>query len=199
MSAPHPVRVALVGFTGTGKSTIAAGLIEELRRRGQQARLIKLAAPLYRLQQVYYREAGVALAPERQDQELMAEIATRLRSISPAALLDHFLATLATTPPDTAVVNDDLRVLEPDATGMVTAGFRLIRLICPDDIRRARLAGRDDRSTLDEPALFGPLMSRIPTELTLTTHTATPTETVHRVLDHLRDRHTTASEVSGRA
>lgn len=197
MNASQAVRVALVGFTGAGKSTIAAGLINELRRRGQQARLVKLAAPLYRLQQVYYREAGVDLAPGTQDQELMAEIATRLRSISPRALLDQFLATLATTPSDAAVVNDDLRVPEPDATGLQAAGFCLIRLECPDGIRRARLAGRDDRSILDEPAVFGPLMSRIPAELTLGTHTATPTETVDRVLDHLRKRHTTPMEVSG--
>jgi hypothetical protein len=199
MSALHPVRVALMGFTGTGKSTIAASLINELRRCGQQAQLVKLAAPLYRLQQAYYREAGVELAPGTQDQELMAEIATRLRSIAPGALLDQFLATLATTPPGTAIVNDDLRVPEPDATGLRTAGFCLIRLECPDDIRRARLASRDDQSTLDEPAVFGPLMSRIPTELTLTTHLTTPTETVHRVLDHLRKRHITPMEVSGHA
>lgn len=198
MSPAYAPRVALVGFTGIGKSTIATGLIDELRRRGQPAQLIKLAAPLYRLQQIYYREAGVDLVPGLQDQELMAEIATRLRSISPRALLDQFLATLAATPLDTAIVNDDLRVPTPDATGLGAAGFCLIRLECPDDIRRARLADRDDQSTLDEPAVFGPLISRIPTELTLNTHTATPTETVHHVLNHLRERHTT-TEVSGRA
>lgn len=199
MSALHALRIALVGFTGTGKSTIAAGLIEELRRPGQPAQLVKLAAPLYRLQQIYYREAGVDLAPGTQDQELMAEIATRLRRISPSALLDQFLATLAATPPGTAIVNDDLRVPEPDATGLRAAGFCLIRLECPDGIRRARLAGRDDRSTLDEPTVFGPLMSQIPTELTLNTHTATPTETVHRVLNHLRTRHPAAMGVSNHA
>jgi hypothetical protein len=199
MSALQPVRVALMGFTGTGKSTIAAGLINELRRRSQQAQLVKLAAPLYCLQQAYYREAGVDLDPGTQDQELMAEIATRLRSISPDALLNQFLATLAATPPGTAIVNDDLRVPEPDATGLRAAGFCLIRLECPDEVRRARLAGREDRSTLDEPAVFGPLMSQIPTELTLNTHLPTPTETVHRVLDHLCKRHTTPMEVSGHA
>jgi cytidine deaminase len=196
MSAP---RIALVGFTGTGKTTIAAKLIEELRHCGQPTQLLKLAAPLYRLQQAYYREAGVDLAPGAQDQELMAEIATRLRKISPGVLLDQFLSTLTATSPGTAIVNDDLRVPEPDATGLRAAGFCVIRLECPDDIRRTRLAGRNDRSTLDEPTIFGPLISRIPTELILNTHTATPTETVHRVLTYLRERHTAAMEVSGRA
>lgn len=198
MSTVQTPRIALVGFTGTGKSTIADGLIEELHRRGRPARLLKLAAPLYRLQQVYYREAGVALALGTQDQELMAEIAARLRTMAPRALLDQFLAALAAYP-DTAIVNDDLRVPEPDAAGLRTAGFCLIRLECPDDIRRARLAGRHDRSTLDDPAIFGPQMSRIPTELTLNTHTATPIESVHRVLDHLSARHTTATEANSHA
>lgn len=188
MSARLGARVALVGFTGTGKSTIAASLIGALRRSGLSAQLVKLAAPLYRLQQSYYHEAGVSLAPGTQDQELMAEIAARLRRISPDALLKQFLTTIAALPPETAIVNDDLRVPDPDATGLCSAGFCLIRLECPDEIRRARLAGRSDRSVLDEPIVFGPLMSRIPTELTINTHNATPPETVHSVLDHLRKR-----------
>jgi hypothetical protein len=199
MSASQAVRVALVGFSGTGKSTIAAGLINELRCRGQQAQLVKLAAPLYRLQQIYYDEAGVSLAPGAQDQELMAEVATRLRRISPDALLKQFLATLAATPSDTAIVNDDLRVPDPDATGLRSAGFCLIRLECPDDIRRARLIDRNDRSTLNEPTVFGPAMSRIPTDLTLNTHLTTPRDAVHHVLDHLHERHTAAMEVTNHA
>lgn len=199
MSAPPAARVALVGFTGTGKSTIAAALIRELGRLGRPAKLIKLAEPLYRLQHSYYREAGVHLAPGTQDQELMAEIATRLRAITPDALLNSFLAALAATPPGTAIVNDDLRVPEPDTTGLRSVGFCLIRLECPDDIRRERLLGRGDSSTVDEPTVFGPTMSRIPTELSLDTHDTSPTETVHRVLQHLRERHTAAVEVNGRA
>jgi hypothetical protein len=199
MSALLGARVALVGFTGTGKSTIAACLIDELHRRGLPAQLVKLAAPLYRLQQIYYHEARVSLASETQDQGLMAEIAARLRRISPDALLNQFLATLAAAPPDTTIVNDDLRVPDPDAIGLRSAGFCLIRLECPDEIRCARLAGRSDRSILDEPAIFGPMMKRIPTELTLNTHIATPVEMVHRVLDHLRERHKSAQGVAGNA
>jgi hypothetical protein len=192
-------RLALVGFTGTGKTTIATGLLDELDRRGQPAQLVKLAAPLYRLQHIYYSEAGISLPPGIQDQELMAEIATRLRRISPDALLKQFLTTLAKLPPDTAIVNDDLRVPDPDAAGLRSAGFCLIRLECPDEVRRARLAGRSDHSIIDEPAVFGPMMTQIPTELTINTHTATPAEAVHRVLDHLRKRHPASLEVTDSA
>lgn len=99
MTAPLGARVALVGYTGTGKTTIATGLLHELRRHGQPAQLVKLSAPMYRLQQVYYAEAGISLAPGTQDQELMAEIAGRLRQLSPNALLKQFLATVAEAPP----------------------------------------------------------------------------------------------------
>lgn len=199
MTAPLRVRVALVGYTGTGKTTIATGLRHELRRHGQPAQLVKLSAPLYRLQKLYYAEAGISLAPGTQDQELMAEIASRLRKISPDALLKQFLAAVAEAPPGAAIVNDDLRVPDPDAAGLRSAGFCLIRLECPDKIRRTRLAGRADHSIIDEPAVFGPAMSQVPTELTLDTQTATPAETVHRVLDYLRMRDSTALEAAHNA
>lgn len=195
MTAPG-ARVALVGFTGTGKTTIATHLLHELRSGGRQALLIKLSAPLYRLQHIYYTEAGVELGPATQDQELMAEIAAQLRRISSDALLNQFLAALAAVPPDTAIVNDDLRVPDPDAAGLLSAGFCVIRLECPDETRHARLAGRRDQSVIDEPAVFGPAISQIPAELVLNTHTATPAETVQGVLDHLRRKDATVKEVT---
>lgn len=188
-TASGGARVALVGYTGTGKSTIAAAIIEELGRRGQPARLIKLAAPLYRLQQAYYREAGVTLPPDTQDQELLTRIASDLRHLSAAALLNPFLAELAATPPETAIVNDDLRVPDPDAAGLRSAGFCLIRLECPEHVRHARLATRADHTTIDEPAIFGPLISRIRTDLRIDTHRTTSHQAARVVLDHLRDRH----------
>lgn len=195
MTAPAGARVALVGFTGTGKTTIATCLLQELHRRGQPAQVVKLAAPLYRIQRAYYAEAGVHLAPGQQDQELLVEIAARLRSITPHALLNQLLATLADTPPGTSIINDDLRVADPDGAGLSAAGFCLIRLECPDHIRRIRVAERGDQSVIDEPTIFGPVMSQIPTELTLDTHTTTPTQTVQRILAHLHRRGSLALEV----
>lgn len=196
MTAPLGARIALVGYSGTGKTTIAIGLLHELRRHGQPAQLVKLSAPLYRLQHAYYVEAGISLAPGMQDQELMTEIAGRLRSISPNVLVRQFLATIAEAPPGAAIVNDDLRVPDPDAANLRSAGFCLIRLECPDETRHGRLADRADHSIIDEPAVFGPAMSQIPTELTLNTHTATPAEIVQRVLEHLRTRDSTGLEVT---
>ena len=177
-------RVALIGFTGTGKTTVARLLLDELRRTGQDARLIKLSAPLYRLQRAYYAEAGTDLPRDVQDQQLMVEIATALRRIDPAALVTRFLATLATAPSGTAVITDDLREADPDAAHLRDAGFTVIRLDCPEQVRLARLASRHDRSIVDEPVVFGPSLHQIPTDLVLDTHQATPADIVHHILRH---------------
>jgi hypothetical protein len=179
-------RVALVGFTGTGKTTVATLLRAQLRRAGQDARLIKLSAPLYRLQRAYYDEVDADLPDGVQDQQLMVEIATALRRIDPAALVTQFLTTLATAPPGVAVITDDLRVADPDATGLRGAGFTVIRLECPEQVRLARLARRHDRSIVDEPAVFGPHLRQIHADLVVDTHQATPEEAVDRILCHLR-------------
>ncbi|HEX5404631.1 MAG TPA: hypothetical protein VFX16_20270 [Pseudonocardiaceae bacterium] len=177
--------MALIGFTGTGKTTVATLLLDEFRRLGQDARLIKLSAPLYRLQRAYYTEAGTDLPPDVQDQQLMVEIATQLRRVDPAALVTRFLATLATAPPGAAVITDDLREADPDAAHLRDAGFTVIRLECSEQVRLTRLAGRHDRSIVDEPVVFGPSLRKIPTDLVLDTHQSTPAHSVHRILRHL--------------
>lgn len=188
------LRVALVGFTGTGKTTVAALLQEQLRRAGRDARLIKLSAPLYRLQRAYYAEAGADLPDGVQDQQLMVEIATALRRIDPAALVNQLLATLATAPPDAAMITDDLRVADPDAARLRDAGFQVIRLECPEQVRLARLAGRHDRTIVDEPVVFGPSRRQIPTDLVLDTHQSTPKQIADHILRHVHQTNTTRRE-----
>ncbi len=50
MTSDFVPRIALVGLSGTGKSTLAAALMQLLRRNGYNAKIVKLSAPLYRLQ-----------------------------------------------------------------------------------------------------------------------------------------------------
>jgi hypothetical protein len=70
----------------------------------------------------------------------------------------------------------------------------VIRLECPEPVRLARLAGRRDRSIVDEPVVFGPSLRKIPTDLVLDTHHSTPAQLVHQILRHLRRTHTTSQE-----
>lgn len=175
-----------MGLSGTGKSTLAAALTQLLCRDGYTAKIVKLSAPLYRLQDAFYAEAGVVVDEAKQDQQLMADIARQLRRISDRALLDRFLQTVAGLAPDTAVINDDLREPAPDAHGLREAGFTIIRLECPEEVRQARLVERGDLSTIDERAVFGPVLERIPVDLTLSTITSDIAATAEVVLARCR-------------
>ena len=172
MTSSFAPRLALVGLPGTGKSTLAAALTQLLCRDGYTAKIVKLSAPLYRLQAAFYAEAGITVDEAKQDQQLMADMARQLRRISDRALLDRFLQTVARLASDTAVINDDLREPAPDAHGLREAGFAIIRLECPEEVRQARLVDRGDLSTIDEHAVFGPALERIPVDLTLSTNTS---------------------------
>lgn len=119
----------------------------------------------------------------------MTEIATRLRKIAPRALLDHFLTTLGQAPPGALVVNDDLREPEPDAAGLLHAGFCIVRLECAPHVRLGRLADRADRSVVDEPALWGRALDAIPAALAIDTTDTSAVEAARRILNHLRANH----------
>jgi chloramphenicol 3-O-phosphotransferase len=179
-------RIALVGLSGTGKSTLAAALAQLLCRDGYTVKIVKLSAPLYRLQDALYVEAGVMVDEARQDQQLMADIARQLQRMSDRALLDRFLQTVAGLAPDTAVINDDLREPAPDAHGLREAGFAIIRLECPEEVRQARLVERNDRSVIDERAVFGPALERIPVDLTVSTVTSDIAATAELALAQFR-------------
>jgi hypothetical protein len=183
-----PLRLALVGLTGTGKSTLVAALRTRLASQGERVAVLKLAAPLYRLQGAVYAEAGVSLSDGRQDQELLADLAAHLRRIRPPALVEAFLTELAEHSEDAVVLNDDLR--DPgDADRLRQAGFRLVRLTCPEPVRRERLEQRGDTTILDEPARLGPAMDRIRVDLTIET-TAPAAELASHILAELpRGRH----------
>lgn len=177
-------RISLVGFSGTGKSSLARALTDLLAEAGVPAAVVKLAAPLYRLQQSYYDIAGVGVEEGAQDQLLLSRIATDLRRISRTALLDDFLATVSRTPPESAIVNDDLRDSEVDAPGLRAAGFTLVRLDCDEEVRRQRLAGRTkDLSRIDERQVFGPAFDAMSFDHRVDTTSATPADCARQVLD----------------
>lgn len=142
------LRVCVVGPAGSGKSTCAA-IIEELAAaRGLTHARVKLAAPLYELQERVYQAAGVPLPGQAQDQQLMEALAGALRRIRPESLVDDFLGRLAATGTD-VVVNDDLRDPHIDAVRLRAQGFRIIRLTADPEVRAARLTARGDLSRAD--------------------------------------------------
>ncbi|HEX8742814.1 MAG TPA: hypothetical protein VF712_06755 [Thermoleophilaceae bacterium] len=150
-SAGAALRLSVVGLTGSGKSTTTELLKRSLARRGLSVSVVKLADPLYRLQRAVYETAGVAIRPGDQDQVLMEALATQLRRISPTALVDDFMRRLEGTAAD-VVLNDDLRDTFVDYPALRAAGFRVVRVTAPEDVRLDRLGQRADLTVVANSA-----------------------------------------------
>jgi dephospho-CoA kinase len=142
-SAGSTLRLSVVGLTGSGKSTTTDLLGRALASRGLTVSVVKLADPLYRLQRAVYEAAGVAIQPGDQDQVLLEALARELRRISPTSLVDDFMRRLERTACDVAL-NDDLRDTFVDYPALRDAGFRVLRVRAPEDVRLARLGRRSD-------------------------------------------------------
>ncbi|GIF42928.1 hypothetical protein [Actinoplanes xinjiangensis] len=69
-------------------------IAEELHGRGMTTEIIKIALPLYRLQQHLYASAGRHVGLWTHDNELLRLLATQLRRINPDFLADDFLTRM---------------------------------------------------------------------------------------------------------
>lgn len=143
-----PLRISVMGLAGAGKSTCASLMEEYARDKGLTHARIKLAKPLYDLQEQVYRKAGAQLHDGAQDQILMEALADAMRRIRPDSLAADFTARLADTDAD-LVVNDDLRDPHVDAPALRGQGFRVLRVTCAEEVRLRRLEGRGDPSRAD--------------------------------------------------
>ncbi|KPI16962.1 hypothetical protein OK074_1755 [Actinobacteria bacterium OK074] len=147
MSAPQ-LRIAVIGHSGSGKSTCASILKQYAAEQGLSFARIALARPLYELQDRVYATAGAPLRAGAQDQVLMEDLAGHLRRLNPRALADDFAARLAHCPAG-LVVNDDLRDPLIDAPALRELGFRILRITCDEGLRLARLTERADLTRAD--------------------------------------------------
>lgn len=165
--APRPgLRLCLVAPSGSGKSTTAQLIRNWLLARGHTVEVVKLAEPLYRIQAMFYAEAGIALTPETQDQKLLESVATHLRTIHARALADGFLRRLAASRAD-VVINDDLRDDRIDWPALREAGFRVVKVAARAEVRAQRLAERNDLSVVKDSPL-DLQMARIEADYVLT-------------------------------
>lgn len=165
--APRPgLCLCLVAPSGSGKSTTAQLIRNWLRARGHSVEVVKLAEPLYRIQAMFYAEAGIALTPETQDQKLLESVATHLRAIHARALADGFLRRLAASRAD-VVINDDLRDDRIDWPALREAGFRVVKVAARAEVRAQRLAERNDLSVVKDSPL-DLQMARIEADYVLT-------------------------------
>jgi cytidine deaminase len=142
----RPLRIALFGLPGAGKSTSAALLRERLEQRGARPAVVRIAAPLYDVQDAFYGRTGTPLASGQQDGVLLNFLGTHFRTTAPGFLLEDFRrrcdeALLAEAD---VLICDDARPV--DLEEVAKQGFTLVRISAPDDLRRARKSGRGDRT-----------------------------------------------------
>jgi dephospho-CoA kinase len=121
---------------------------EVVAARGGTSCRVKLSAPLYALQAKVYETAELPLAEGAQDQLLMEALASHLRRIRADSLVSDFFRRIAGVQAD-LIINDDLRDPFVDAPSLRREGFRIVRVTCPEPIRRSRLAVRDDITVAD--------------------------------------------------
>jgi dephospho-CoA kinase len=137
------IKVCLFGYSGVGKSTCTGLLRECAQEAGLTVTIVKLAKPLYEIQEHFYEAANVSLRPGQQDQVLLETIAVQLRRINPHALVNNMMAHLARSTADVAI-NDDLRNSEYDFSVLKDDNFRFVRVFCSEDVRLKRLGLRND-------------------------------------------------------
>jgi hypothetical protein len=155
------LRVSLIAPSGSGKSTTAAFMLERCGMLGLPSRIVKLAAPLYRLQQQFYRVAGIDIDPGAQNQKLLEDIATHLRTIRSDALVRDFLGRLSAEASD-VVINDDLRDMETDLPALQQAGFIVVRVSASPGVIAKRLDARRDLQTQRVSRLDVPMLAHRP-------------------------------------
>jgi hypothetical protein len=155
------LRVSLVAPSGSGKSSTASFMLARCAVLGLSARIVKLAAPLYHIQQQFYRVAGIDIDPSAQNQKLLEDIATHLRSIRRDALVHDFLNRLAVEPTD-VVINDDLRDMETDLPALRKARFVTVRVSASAEVIDRRLETRRDLQTQRVSALNIPMLAHRP-------------------------------------
>ena len=140
-------RIAIVGPSGSGKSTFADSLSAHLAQRGRPVERLKLAAPLYEIQRAFYRESGISISENSQDQILLEEIAKCMRRISPYSIVNNFESRLGYIS-QSFIINDDLRDYTTDYFRIKDLGFTVARVVTKEKNRVSRLEAREDISTV---------------------------------------------------
>ncbi|UQU67425.1 hypothetical protein COUCH_14630 [Couchioplanes caeruleus] len=135
--------LCVYGVAGAGKSTVSARIEGALTSRGLRVEIVKLALPLYQLQQHIYATAGRDVPLWTHDNDILRSLATHLRRINADFLVEDFLNRVDRSTAD-VVINDDLRDTLVDYPRLRETGFQFVHVACSDAVRTRRLQARGD-------------------------------------------------------
>ena len=143
----HPLKLGFLGTTGVGKDTCCRS-IQKLYPR-YLTRTVKLAHPLYEVQNFIYRLSGVQKKEEIQDGVLLNFLGKHMRQIDSQVLIRSFAATLREISPDVdLILCPDVRPV--DAPHLKAMDFTLIHVTADSEIALKRRKARGDLS-LSQP------------------------------------------------
>ena len=141
------LKLCFVAPSGSGKTTASNVLTERFGELGLTVERLKLATPLYALQEKIYQECGIDDICDRQNHELLENFATQMRKIHPRSIIDNFVKRLSGSKAD-VVINDDLRDSAVDYPVMRAAGFLFVKVLASEAVRATRLDSRNDLKIL---------------------------------------------------
>ena len=115
------MKISFIAPSGYGKSTAIKILSERY-----EVKNIKIAQPLYELQDKFYKFIGVAMTGE-QDGELLQFLGAKIRKENPQFLLDEFSKKVAEAHENYIITNDDCR--PPDFEYLKKLGFIFVEIV----------------------------------------------------------------------
>lgn len=100
------LRICFIGPSGLGKSTCSYLLKKHFQNK---VKIIKLAEPLYKIQQKIYNNFELKINENIQDGELLQLLGKRVQKLNPTFLAKKFLNKLKSNNNKQIIINDDCR------------------------------------------------------------------------------------------
>lgn len=136
-----PLKIGLLGTTGVGKDTCCQCIKKLFPNISIQ--VLRLAQPLYAVQNMVYQICGVEKGGDIQDGALLNFLGKHMRQINPQVLVDAFFDALRKVGTETdLILCPDVRPI--DAPSLKKIGFTLIHILADPETALERRKKRGD-------------------------------------------------------
>lgn len=140
-------KLALTGLSGSGKDTFVK--IVKQNKNFEDVQEIKLAKPLYDMQEFIYLQCNKQKNYWLQDGQLLSFLGNHVRKINPTIMRDYFVSELRKISKNNQLNNQliicsDARL--EDLPYLKLSNFIIIKIIANDTLRQIRCHQREDIS-----------------------------------------------------